>query len=82
MIIGQRIPSKTNTPHQGIDVNRHKEIIVKAVSAVLLLLLKHFKGTYLFDIRKMLRVHFDPLVPILVLNTAYRGRQKGVSQVW
>ena len=27
----------------GIDVNRHKEIIVKAVSAVLLLLLKHFK---------------------------------------
>ncbi|KAK9685679.1 N1221-like protein, partial [Popillia japonica] len=27
----------------GLDVNRHKEIIVKAVSAVLLLLLKHFK---------------------------------------
>ena len=27
----------------GIDVNRHKEIIVKAVSAILLLLLKHFK---------------------------------------
>jgi hypothetical protein len=27
----------------GIDVNRHKEIIVKAVSGVLLLLLKHFK---------------------------------------
>ncbi len=28
----------------GIDVNRHKEIIVKAVSAILLLLLKHFKA--------------------------------------
>ena len=27
----------------GIDVNRHKEIVVKAVSAILLLLLKHFK---------------------------------------
>jgi len=27
----------------GIDVNRHKEIIVKSVSAILLLLLKHFK---------------------------------------
>ncbi|XP_022915364.2 striatin-interacting protein 1 [Onthophagus taurus] len=27
----------------GLDVNRHKEIIVKAVSAILLLLLKHFK---------------------------------------
>ena len=30
----------------GIDVNRHKEIIVKAVSAVLLLLLKHFRVSY------------------------------------
>ena len=31
----------------GIDINRHKEIIVKAVSAILLLLLKHFKVTIL-----------------------------------
>jgi hypothetical protein len=30
----------------GIDVNRHKEIIVKAVSAILLLLLKHFKVSF------------------------------------
>ncbi|XP_023326584.1 striatin-interacting protein 1-like [Eurytemora carolleeae] len=35
----------------GIDVNRHKEIIVKAVSGILLLLLKHFKinHTYQFE---------------------------------
>ncbi len=26
-----------------VDINRHKEIIVKAISATLLLLLKHFK---------------------------------------
>ena len=32
----------------GIDVNRHKEIIVKAVSAVLLLL-KHFKVNHVYQ---------------------------------
>ncbi|CAG0884935.1 unnamed protein product [Cyprideis torosa] len=29
----------------GVDVSRHKEIIVKAISATLLLLLKHFKAS-------------------------------------
>uniref|UniRef100_A0A672RUJ4 Striatin-interacting protein 1 homolog n=1 Tax=Sinocyclocheilus grahami TaxID=75366 RepID=A0A672RUJ4_SINGR len=33
----------------GIDVNRHKEIIVKAIAAVLLLLLKHFKLNHIFQ---------------------------------
>lgn len=33
----------------GTDVNRHKEIIVKAVSAVLLLLLKHFKLNHVYQ---------------------------------
>ncbi|RWS25142.1 hypothetical protein B4U80_04181 [Leptotrombidium deliense] len=35
----------------GIDVNRHKEIIIKSVSAILLLLLKHYKinHTYQFE---------------------------------
>jgi len=36
----------------GIDVNRHKEIIVKAVSAILLLLLKHFKVSSHFLLAK------------------------------
>ncbi|KAG8440097.1 hypothetical protein GDO86_006040 [Hymenochirus boettgeri] len=33
----------------GIDVNRHKEIIVKSVSALLLLLLKHFKLNHIYQ---------------------------------
>ena len=37
----------------GIDVNRHKEIIVKAVSGVLLLLLKHFKVNHVYQFEFM-----------------------------
>lgn len=33
----------------GTDVNRHKEIIVKAVSAILFLLLKHFKLNHIYQ---------------------------------
>lgn len=33
----------------GIDVNRHKEIIVKAISGVLFLLLKHFKLNHVYQ---------------------------------
>lgn len=35
----------------GIDVNRHKEIIVKSISALLLLLLKHFKLNHIYQVR-------------------------------
>lgn len=37
----------------GIDVNRHKEIIVKAVSGILLLLLKHFKLNHIYQFEFM-----------------------------
>ncbi|KAJ8951417.1 hypothetical protein NQ318_006846 [Aromia moschata] len=37
----------------GIDINRHKEIIVKAVSAILLLLLKHFKLNHIYQFEFM-----------------------------
>nr|CAG4635304.1 EOG090X01YQ [Artemia franciscana] len=37
----------------GVDVNRHKEIIVKAVSAILLLLLKHFKLNHIYQFEFM-----------------------------
>lgn len=37
----------------GIDVNRHKEIIVKAVSAILLLYLKHFKINHVYQFEFM-----------------------------
>ncbi|XP_061494004.1 striatin-interacting protein 2 isoform X3 [Rhineura floridana] len=33
----------------GIDVNRHKEIVVKSISALLLLLLKHFKLNHVYQ---------------------------------
>ncbi len=35
----------------GIDVNRHKEIIVKAIAALLLLLLKYFKLNHIYQVR-------------------------------
>lgn len=34
----------------GIDVNRHKEIIVKAISALMLLLLKHLKLNHIYQV--------------------------------
>ncbi|XP_014678725.1 PREDICTED: striatin-interacting protein 1 homolog isoform X2 [Priapulus caudatus] len=37
----------------GIDVNRHKEIIVKAISSILLLLLKHFKINHIYQFEFM-----------------------------
>lgn len=33
----------------GVDVNRHKEIIVKAISGLILLLLKHFKNNHIYQ---------------------------------
>lgn len=33
----------------GIDIHRHKEIIVKGVSAILILLLKHFKLNHVYQ---------------------------------
>ena len=36
-----------------VDINRHKEIIVKAVSATLLLLLKHFKVNHIYQFEYM-----------------------------
>lgn len=44
----------------GVDVNRHKEIIVKAISAILLLLLKHFKLNHIYQV---LATHTQPLSP-------------------
>ena len=34
----------------GIDVNRHKEIIVKAISALLLIMLKYFKLNHVYQV--------------------------------
>lgn len=37
----------------SLDLNRHKEIIVKAISATLLLLLKHFKVNHIYQFEYM-----------------------------
>ncbi len=51
-ILGDVLPPEnpanvTESNHVTLDINRHKEIIVKAISAILLLLLKHFKVNYI-----------------------------------
>lgn len=49
---GACVPSTTvlQSMKLGVDVNRHKEVIVKAISAVLLLLLKHFKLNHIYQV--------------------------------
>ena len=34
----------------GIDTNRHKEILIKAISGILLLMLKHFKVNHVYQV--------------------------------
>lgn len=45
----------------GIDVNRHKEIIVKAISALLLLLLKHFKLNHVYQVPQSINIFYADL---------------------
>jgi hypothetical protein len=52
-VCGVFFASRTTVLHSmrlGIDVNRHKEIIVKAISALLLLLLKYFKLNHVYQV--------------------------------
>ncbi|KAG8451132.1 hypothetical protein GDO86_003408 [Hymenochirus boettgeri] len=51
----------------GVDVNRHKEIIVKAISAVLLLLLKHFKLNHTYQMEYMAQhLVFANCIPLIL----------------
>lgn len=51
----------------GIDVNRHKEIIVKSVSAILLLLLKHFKQNHVYQFEFMSQhLVFANCIPLIL----------------
>ncbi|KAL9959390.1 hypothetical protein ACROYT_G032712 [Oculina patagonica] len=51
----------------GIDVNRHKEIIVKAISAFLFLLLKHFKLSHVFQFEYMSQhLVFANCIPLIL----------------
>ena len=53
-VMPQEIPSSIIESTQlTLDINRHKEIIVKAISAILLLLLKHFKVNHIYQFEFM-----------------------------
>ncbi|TRY87296.1 hypothetical protein DNTS_022266 [Danionella cerebrum] len=51
----------------GVDVNRHKEIIVKAISAILLLLLKHYKLNHVYQFEYMAQhLVFANCIPLIL----------------
>lgn len=51
----------------GIDVNRHKEIIVKAISSLILLLLKHFKLNHIYQFEYMSQhLVFANCIPLIL----------------
>ncbi|CAH3112858.1 unnamed protein product [Pocillopora meandrina] len=51
----------------GIDVNRHKEIIVKAISAILFLLLKHYKMNHIYQFEYMSQhLVFANCIPLIL----------------
>ncbi|XP_039264132.2 striatin-interacting protein 1 homolog [Styela clava] len=53
-VLPPEIPySAVQSVRLGIDVNRHREIIVKSISAILLLLLKHFKLNHVYQYEYM-----------------------------
>ena len=59
----------------GVDVNRHKEIIVKAISAILLLLLKHFKLNHIYQVRTS-HTSWPSVQSCVALMTIYSNVQK------
>ncbi|KAG1663657.1 Striatin-interacting protein 1 [Nymphon striatum] len=57
----------TQSMKLGIDVNRHKEIIVKSVSGILLLLLKHFKINHVYQFEFMSQqLMFANCIPLVL----------------
>lgn len=57
----------TESTKLGIDVNRHKEIIVKTVSAILLLYLKHFKLNHIYQFEFMSQhLVFANCIPLIL----------------
>lgn len=51
----------------GVDVNRHKEVLVKAVSATLLLLLKHLRLNHVYQFEFMSQhLVFANCIPLIL----------------
>lgn len=58
-VIPEEMPcSMVQTMKLGFDINRHKEMIVKAVSAILLLLLKHLKVNHIYQVKSKFEKKF------------------------
>ena len=61
------LEKKITSSFPGIDVNRHKEIIVKAISGILLLLLKHFKVNHIYQFEFMSQhLVFANCIPLIL----------------
>jgi hypothetical protein len=59
--------SHFHTVKLGIDTNRHKEILIKAISAILLLMLKHFKVNHIYQFEFMSQhLLFANCVPLIL----------------
>lgn len=67
-VFPQDMPSSVLTSMKlGIDVNRHKEIIVKAISAILFLLLKHYKMNHIYQFEYMSQhLVFANCIPLIL----------------
>jgi len=59
--------SNLQTTKVNIDTNRHKEIIIKAISSILLLMLKHFKTNHIYQFEFMSQnLLFANCVPLIL----------------
>lgn len=55
------------TTQVTLDINRHKEVVVKAISAILLLLLKHFKVNHVYQFEYMSQhLVFANCIPLIL----------------
>nr|CAI5840431.1 unnamed protein product [Callosobruchus analis] len=66
-VLPKQLPTTDFQSVLDIDLNRHKEIIVKAVSAILILLLKHFKLNHIYQFEFMSQhLVFANCIPLIL----------------
>ncbi|KAE9416834.1 hypothetical protein Angca_004026, partial [Angiostrongylus cantonensis] len=85
----------TNSPLEesvrlAIDINRHKEIMVKATSSILLLLMKHFRLNHIYQYEYLCQhIVYGNGIPLMlkfldqnmVLNKLVKGKQSRVMML-
>ncbi|XP_032243066.1 striatin-interacting protein 1 homolog [Nematostella vectensis] len=67
-VLPENMPSTVlHSMRLGIDVNRHKEVIVKAVSGMMFILLKHFKINHVYQFEFMSQhLVFANCIPLIL----------------